>query len=45
MPMLKNITKVDEEFIIESDEGKEYAKAVIIATGTKERKLKNSWRR
>lgn len=37
---VKNITKVDEEFIIESDEGKEYAKAVIIATGTKERKLK-----
>ncbi|HKM02544.1 MAG TPA: thioredoxin-disulfide reductase [Bacilli bacterium] len=37
---VKNITKVDEEFVIESDEGKEYAKAVIIATGTKERKLK-----
>jgi thioredoxin reductase (NADPH) len=37
---VKKVNKVDEEFIIETDEGIEYAKAVIVATGTQERKLK-----
>ncbi len=34
------IRKVDNYFIAETDEGEIYAKAVIVATGTQERKLK-----
>ena len=35
-----NITKDGDTFILESDEGTMYARAVIVATGTQERKLK-----
>lgn len=37
---VKKVTKDGDTFVLESDEGLEYAKAVIIATGTQERKLK-----
>jgi len=37
---VKKVTKDGDIFVLESDEGLEYAKAVIIATGTQERKLK-----
>ena len=37
---VKKIRKEDNLFVLESDEGLEYAKAVIVATGTQERKLK-----
>lgn len=37
---VKKIGKVDDMFEVESDEGVEYARAVIVATGTQERKLK-----
>lgn len=37
---VKKISKNENEFEIETDEGVEYARAVIVATGTQERKLK-----
>ncbi len=37
---VKKVTKEGDLFTLESDEGLEYAKAVIVATGTQERKLK-----
>lgn len=37
---VQKIHKQDDYFMIESDEGELYAKAVIVATGTQERKLR-----
>lgn len=37
---VKKVTKEDTIFKLETDEGVEYAKVVIVATGTQERKLK-----
>lgn len=37
---VSKIKKADDYFVVTSDEGEIYAKAVIVATGTQERKLK-----